>query len=307
MRGYGRLLPWVVSAMVLGALLGGARRARSQTPAPNAPRTYVGSAACEACHSGVSQTFAVTMMGRILLKAPRNALEKHGCESCHGPGSAHILNQVPGSIISFGPRWTGASVKEMDDQCVQCHRKGETLFWQGCMHQRRKVACVKCHIVMHSVSEEDQLSRPTQYEVCGQCHPRRKAQLMRSSHMPVREGKVTCGDCHNPHGSPAGRLIRGESVNDMCYSCHPDRRGPFLWEHAPVRENCLNCHSPHGSIQPNLLKIRRERLCQTCHIENRHNTQPHGPLSRFNLAQSCNNCHSRIHGSNHPAGELFLR
>jgi predicted CXXCH cytochrome family protein len=46
------------------------------------------------------------------------------------------------------------------------------------------------------------------------------------------------------------------TVNDTCYQCHAEKRGPFLWEHAPVREDCTNCHSPHGSTQPSLLKAR---------------------------------------------------
>ena len=35
-----------------------------------------------------------------------------------------------------------------------------------------------------------------------------------------------------------------------------------LFEHTPVRENCLNCHQPHGSNYENLLIVARPRLCQ---------------------------------------------
>ena len=308
MRGYGRPVLWMAVGISAVALLGGTRRAQSQSPAaPGATWTYVGSARCAECHPDVTQTFAATEMGRILLKAPRNAIERRGCESCHGPGSAHVQEQTPDSIASFGPHWRNRSVKEMNAQCRQCHTKGEELFWQGSTHQRRNVACAKCHVVMREASDDYQLSKPTQPETCGQCHRIRKAQLLRSSHMPLREGKMTCGDCHNPHGSVGPKLVRGKSVNETCYRCHQDRRGPFLWEHPPVRESCDNCHEPHGSMQDKLLKIRRERLCQTCHIENRHNTQPHPPFVRFNINRSCQNCHINIHGSNHPSGELFMR
>jgi DmsE family decaheme c-type cytochrome len=315
MRRHSIPVPPVVVAVCLLALIVGALRAAPQsapaapsTPAaaPAAARTYVGSAACAQCHAAVSETFAVTEMGRVLLYAPRNATEKLGCESCHGPGIEHVQGPAPGTILSFGPKWV-APVKQMNEACRQCHTNGGELFWDGSVHQRRGVACVKCHTVMHQVSEKWVLSRPTESELCGQCHPRRKAQLLRSSHMPQREGKVTCGDCHNPHGSPVRRLVRGQSINDLCYRCHPDRRGPFLWEHSPVRENCLSCHEAHGSINDKLLKIKRERLCQTCHITNRHPTQPHGPLTRFAINRSCQNCHAVIHGSNHPAGQDFLR
>ena len=43
--------------------------------------------------------------------------------------------------------------------------------------------------------------------------------------------------------------LKAASVNEQCYTCHTEKRGPFLWEHAPVRESCLNCHTPHGSNQ----------------------------------------------------------
>jgi DmsE family decaheme c-type cytochrome len=125
--------------------------------------------------------------------------------------------------------------------------------------------------------------------------------------MPLREGKMTCTDCHNPHGTFTPKLLVGNSVNDTCYRCHAEKRGPFLWEHAPVRENCLNCHEPHGSNHDKLLKIARPRLCQRCHIERFHPTTPQTPTSRFVFNRSCQNCHSQIHGSNHPAGVRLQR
>ena len=123
------------------------------------------------------------------------------------------------------------------------------------------VACTSCHTIMKSVSAKYQLKTAFQPETCFQCHKDRRAQMFRSSHMPMREGKIVCSDCHNPHGSVTEKLIRENSVNDNCYKCHAEKRGPFLFEHAPVRENCLNCHDPHGSINEFSLKMSRPRLC----------------------------------------------
>ena len=78
----------------------------------------------------------------------------------------------------------------------------------------------------------------------------RRAQLQRSSHMPFREGKVTCTSCHNPHGTPIRKQLFRATVNENCYSCHAERRGPFLWEHPPVMENCANCHEAARLDQP---------------------------------------------------------
>ena len=83
--------------------------------------------------------------------------------------------------------------------------------------------------------------------------------------MPLPEGKMSCVDCHNPHGSATRSLLNADSVNDVCYTCHAEKRGPFLWEHAPVRESCVNCHQPHGSNHDKLLVGARPYLCQQCH------------------------------------------
>jgi DmsE family decaheme c-type cytochrome len=192
--------------------------------------------------------------------------------------------------------------------CVNgCHEKGEHTFWKGSTHESRGVACVSCHKVMESVSDRSNLAKPTAIEVCSQCHQTRRAQLQRSSHMPLREGKISCSDCHNPHGSVTQAMLREDSVNDNCFKCHAEKRGPFLWEHAPVTESCSNCHEPHGSTNERLLKVRVPRLCQQCHIETRHPTSPYDPKTgtRFVVNRGCINCHQKIHGSNHPSGFIF--
>jgi DmsE family decaheme c-type cytochrome len=121
---------------------------------------------------------------------------------------------------------------------------------------------------------------------------------------------MTCADCHNPHGTSSEHQLRAATVNDLCTNCHADKRGPFLWEHPPVRENCLNCHQPHGSNNDKVLAARRPFLCQRCHITTRHpSTLYDGPdlVSNRLFNRSCTNCHSQIHGSNHPSGKTFLR
>ena len=83
--------------------------------------------------------------------------------------------------------------------------------------------------------------------------------------MPLREGKMVCSDCHNPHGSTTEALLKTDLINDTCYKCHAEKRGPFLFEHLPVRENCASCHDPHGSVNEFMLKMSRPRLCAECH------------------------------------------
>jgi DmsE family decaheme c-type cytochrome len=275
---------------------------------PTGPATYVGSEKCMSCHINQGETFSRTLMGRIFLKHPRSAKEKLGCESCHGPGSAHVASGgrkdqgEPGGLIAFrndSPR----PVEERNAACLTCHESGLRTHWRGSQHQTRGLACTNCHQVMDKVSPKNQFVKASEIETCSQCHKDRRAQLWRSSHMPVREGKLTCSSCHNPHGTANLKLLKELTVNESCYTCHAEKRGPFLYEHAPVRENCMNCHDPHGSIHERLLTVSRPRLCQQCHAESQHPAQPGNPLTRFAFNRGCANCHGgAIHGTNAPSG-----
>ena len=124
--------------------------------------------------------------------------------------------------------------------------------WQGSAMQRNGVACTDCHTA--HAAKDPVLVKATQPEKCFTCHAEQRADSFKYSHHPIREGLVVCSDCHNPHGSPGDtKSLKEFTVNETCYNCHADKRGPMLWEHQPVRDNCLNCHTPHGSNQPRLL------------------------------------------------------
>lgn len=273
---------------------------------PESEATFVGSQVCLGCHAVQAATFSQTVMGRIF-RNPRTIQEKGGCETCHGAGSLHVKaggGRGVGGIISFRPEDTSRPVAENNAICLGCHDKGGRNYWQGSVHESRDVACTNCHQVMVRVSIKGQLKKETELETCFQCHKDRRMQAQRSSHMPLREGKMTCSNCHNPHGSATEAMLKEATINDNCYKCHAEKRGPFLWEHPPVRENCLNCHEAHGSNNEYLLKVQRPRLCQDCHSIG-HAAQSPLVVTAFN--RSCNNCHSQIHGSNHPSGVLFQR
>jgi DmsE family decaheme c-type cytochrome len=102
---------------------------------------------------------------------------------------------------------------------------------------------------------------------------------------------------------------------DTCYTCHTEKRGPFLWEHAPVRENCANCHDAHGSNHDKLLVAKQPFLCQRCHLNTRHpgtlydgnNALTGASVSNRAAEHACKNCHQNVHGSNHPSGPYLGR
>jgi DmsE family decaheme c-type cytochrome len=166
---------------------------------------------------------------------------------------------------------------------------------------------------MAKFSVEGSMSRVSISETCAQCHKDVRLQFNRRSHMPLPEGQMSCADCHNPHGSITSPLLKTNTVNETCYQCHAEKRGPFLFEHAPVRGSCLNCHTPHGSNQNTLLVAAVPFLCQQCHAQQRHPNDLQTPQSLATglhrderiMGRGCITCHANIHGSNAPSGPYF--
>lgn len=290
------------------SMLGKSQSDSARVKVASVDLTYVGSEACTECHVSQRGAYHETLHGKIFLGSPRSAKEKLGCESCHGAGSNHIKTKkgdqgLKGGLVAFregSPR----SVDERNGVCLSCHESGQRTHWRGSEHQTQNLACTNCHTVMRKKSPKFQLTKSTVLETCFQCHKNRRSQLWSASHMPIREGKVTCTDCHNPHGTASEKLLKMTSVNETCYQCHAEKRGPFLWEHAPVRESCLNCHDPHGKQHRSLLKVAAPRLCQQCHTQTafNHPSAPHDQRSVFANNRGCANCHAAIHGSNHVRG-----
>lgn len=281
----------------------------------------IGEKACIDCHGQENRHFSETLHAKAFRQNPRNERERQVCETCHGPGSLHAKNTKDRSlIIGFTKAW-GTAIEVQNEACMSCHRGGNRLHWPGSTHADNQLGCADCHNPMEKVSPGSLLARSTISEVCAKCHQQQRAEFNKRSHMPLPEGKMSCVDCHNPHGSPTRPLLKADSVNLVCYSCHAEKRGPLLWEHAPVRENCANCHSPHGSNHDKLLVASRPQICQQCHSPSvghpgqffrGDQTAAAGQLlggaaSQRTIGRSCQNCHSQIHGSNHPSGARFQR
>jgi DmsE family decaheme c-type cytochrome len=296
---------------------------------PSAPpgKPLQGDAICTRCHDETEKkpilSIAQTRHG---VKADTRT---PGCQSCHGESDVHVKNAQgveprPLTDIPFGTK-ASFSPRRQTEACLTCHKSGQRAHWSGSEHERRDITCTTCHQV-HTVSDRV-LAKQTQMEVCFNCHKSQRAQIHRISSHPLLAGKMSCSDCHNPHGSTGPKLMTKNSVNETCYTCHAERRGPYLWEHSPVSDTCSNCHTPHGSNNAPLLVKRTPWLCQECHsadhsgvpnsganLPNGNQTTANGFLAAANQnprlqmnGRNCLACHALVHGSNHPAGAKFSR
>jgi DmsE family decaheme c-type cytochrome len=261
---------------------------------------------CRTCHETAVAKFEQTHHGGLA----------QSCTNCHGDVSAHLKTNdkgEPGPILSFKTMASG----DINKTCLTCHDKGRQANWGGGVHERRGLACTSCHSVHSFTSDHAQLKTAQDAQTCFTCHTQIRAKGMRTSHHPVREGLMGCASCHDPHDSTKSKMVSAESVNEKCLTCHTEKRGPFLWEHAPVRESCLNCHDPHGSNHEKLLVSKMPFLCQRCHLNTRHpgtlydlTSTLAGPVTSVTnraVEHACKNCHQNVHGTNAPSGPYLGR
>jgi DmsE family decaheme c-type cytochrome len=268
---------------------------------------YVGEDTCLTCHE--QQSYKGT--AHAFKADAKTPAATHGCESCHGPGQAHVEGGGDKTKI-VNPK--NISPREASETCTTCHDRAKHALWSGSQHDQRNVGCVSCHSV-HAAKGEPLLAAASQIDLCSTCHRAIVNKQYRFNHMPVREGKMACASCHNVHGSTNVKLLKvGTTVDESCVSCHTEKRGPYLWEHAPVAEACVTCHDPHGSNNDRMLVAKQPYLCQRCHVTSRHPPTVYDGYLLKNSSnankiygRSCVVCHQQIHGSNSPNGKMFLR
>lgn len=275
-----------------------------------------GADTCLSCHEDAA-TLAVFKTKHAVPSDPRSPFG-HGqlqCEACHGPGDSHAgrvrRGQERPPIPFFHPGST-APVESENGVCLDCHDSDVGFGWHAGEHPVDEVACGDCHTV--HIPQDPVLQTATQPEVCYDCHQLQRSETMKAFSHPFFEGKMDCVACHSPHGETVASAFAQETLNETCEQCHAEQRGPYLWEHAPVSEDCGLCHAPHGSNHPGMLTRRAPLLCQSCHSQSGHPSiafETDGLAdampSQFLLGQGCLNCHSQVHGSNHPSGSKLMR
>ncbi len=272
---------------------------------------YIGNENClKGCHTHdtLALDFKSSTMGDQLQQSS-HGMKIVDCESCHGPGS-ELMDEIVGldvdknrqeiveahrdNLINYSTLPAGA----LSLICLKCHTTNATFNihnWNSGVHVFNGVSCSNCHPI-HAGA--DLITPPRDVPgLCFSCHIELKAQFSLPSHHPVREAKMYCVDCHDPHGTANPGQLKEINEKETCGRCHTEKTGPFLFEHGDVTDKCSNCHSPHGSTNNNLLKLREPFLCRQCHPQHS-SDDTLAAKSMFNTR--CTDCHSMIHGSDTP-------
>jgi len=313
----------ILALCVFIASAGWAQASLAAAPLPpNADVPPFNDKTCTRCHDeGEMKPIWSLYQSKMGVRADPHA---PNCQSCHGGSKKHLYGDPDPKIkgkqapdVVFGTRsnpdsFLRSDIDKQNGSCLACHSKdSKRTHWEGSTHQSRGLACVSCHEI-HAFNDRVRDKR-TQPDVCFKCHKEQRAQINRPSHHPIAEGKMACSDCHNPHGTAGVKLMRRDTINETCYTCHMEKRGPFVHNHEPVNDDCSICHNPHGTTTESMLKTRPPFLCQTCHTPHgavqplltgqvtAPNSISYGSGAAITQGRACLNCHTLVHGSNNPS------
>jgi DmsE family decaheme c-type cytochrome len=314
---------WLLTVTTAALAQQPAHQPQAVAPTPATPPNggYLGSNVCKVCHADVWFNFYKNPHFKSIASG-KEPPEDTGCEGCHGPGQKHVA--AGGGAATIPRAFSLMPPKQVLEACLRCHGKDLTKAnIQRSEHTKNDIVCTNCHSIHKSKTPKFLLAKK-QNELCYTCHATVQSQFSMPSHHRVNEGFMTCSDCHNPHGSYDATWRMAQTPRMMqrvlnaetpCIQCHVEKRGPFVFEHPPVRvEGCEICHWPHGSMNSKLL--RRPvvfAVCLECHNgADNFGTRNNGiPIqsSRHNMLdpkfQKCTTCHVAIHGSNNDP--FFLR
>ncbi len=166
-------------------------------------------------------------------------------------------------------------------ECTQCHEEQMSHF-ASATHSRLALAepkigdtgCEACHgpasiHVKSGGARGTIINARKSPDTCFQCHVEKRGEMSLPHAHPVLAGKVSCGDCHDPHKGNAikGGALNLATANETCTSCHTQQAGPFIYKHNAMLEGCTACHNPHGSVNQKMLVARDDNLCLRCHLE----------------------------------------
>lgn len=278
-------------------------------------------------------------MGNLLGQGPTGLKPARGGRvwSFLAPGVAWVAGVVAWVSCSTAGPWgmtppvvEGAAFVG-NRACAECHTNYSRVF-DSSAHGRLRfegattpepTGCESCHgpgsrhVAVGGGRGQFIVNPGRKPEVCFGCHVETQAEFNLPQRHPVLEGKMTCVQCHDPHGWDIMKPARGPAlarVNEQCSTCHREQSRPFVFEHEALRDGCTTCHVPHGSVHAMMLTERDNHLCLKCHAQTPGagvspgqvfiGTVDHTDRLRAGSCWSAG-CHTAVHGSNVSPRHLY--
>jgi predicted CXXCH cytochrome family protein len=230
-----------------------------------------------------------------------------------------LIGCVVANRTMLAPPFVAGASFSGDKSCEECHAD-QTDHFASASHAKLAfgeagskigmTGCESCHgagsLHVKSGGTKGTIVNPRQSpEACFECHLDKRGQFNLPYAHAVADGKMSCGDCHDPH---TGNAIKGAGASlhsqaEACTECHTTQKGPFIFKHNAMKEGCVACHNPHGSVNQKMLNAPDSNLCLQCHATG---SSP-GRLMASGRDHAGNpvngscwvsGCHEAIHGSN---------
>ena len=226
-------------------------------------------AACEGCHTVNELGNAST--GAAGYTATQDVrYEDVQCEACHGPGLNHVSSPTQGNI----PLASLAVGTDLTSGCGECH--------QGAHHPFVEEWSQSAHAKL-----EDHMATNSSCQPCHTGDGALRAWGIDNDFVEKQDSAgqipITCGVCHDPHGSPNTAQLRfpitATTVDEnLCMKCHQrnsvpnpantsrgphSAQGPTLLGEAgwfPPGMEAGKLVGTHGTPEAN------PRLCAGCHV-----------------------------------------
>jgi hypothetical protein len=205
---------------------------------------------------------------------------------------------------------------EINETCMACHNRGTHAGWTGSAHETRNLSCTTC----------PQRAQPEGAEVpAGRGHPHRTVR-----HMPSPAGRQdgTGGRAHagarrqdgvrdvpqparldQQRQGAEGRQLVSRAVHELP---HGDARADAVGARAGARElrdlprPAWIVERPHaGRAHADAVSAMPRR--QPASLLDLRQRGDHDEQEQSHVRRSCVNCHSNVHGSNHPSGQFYMR
>ena len=177
-----------------------------QVTGPDPKKTNLaGKDLCLTCHAKMAQT--------LKEKGVHPPVAAGQCTACHTPHASEAKGLIRAKERSV---------------CLTCHTKVDDRFRAAKAFHPEQAAegrCTACH-KPHS-SEQPDLLGGEPMKLCSTCHSTHASlsHPMGAGIIDPRNNQpVNCLSCHDPHGTPFEKFLRGSQKRELCIECHKQYR-----------------------------------------------------------------------------------